>query len=57
MKEQMDAIEDIDEELTELEDMVDQLDQYTGSLRTFVPLTEPARRSSLSHSCRPIVLL
>lgn len=34
MKEQMGAIEDIDEELTELEDMVDQLDQYTGSLRT-----------------------
>ncbi|KAF4317102.1 hypothetical protein BBO99_00008163 [Phytophthora kernoviae] len=32
MKEKMQIIDDIDEELTELEDMVDQLDQYTGSL-------------------------
>ena len=32
MKENMNIIDDIDEELTELEDMVDQLEQYTGSL-------------------------
>jgi hypothetical protein len=32
MEEKMNIIDDIDEELTELEDMVDQLEQYTGSL-------------------------
>ncbi|RMX62643.1 hypothetical protein DD238_008024 [Peronospora effusa] len=32
MKEKMNIIDDIDEELAELEDMVDQLEQYTGSL-------------------------
>lgn len=34
MEEKMKTIDAIDEELTDLEDMVDQLDQYTGSLRT-----------------------
>uniref|UniRef100_H3H828 Uncharacterized protein n=1 Tax=Phytophthora ramorum TaxID=164328 RepID=H3H828_PHYRM len=32
MEEKMNIIDGIDEELTELEDMVDQLEQYTGSL-------------------------
>ncbi|KAG2764945.1 hypothetical protein PC129_g7492 [Phytophthora cactorum] len=32
MEEKMNIIDDIDEELTELEDMVEQLEQYTGSL-------------------------
>lgn len=32
------TIDDIDEELTELEDMVEQLEQYTGALRTSVTL-------------------
>ncbi|KAE8900453.1 hypothetical protein PF005_g3885 [Phytophthora fragariae] len=32
MEEKMNVIDDIDEELAELEDMVDQLEQYTGSL-------------------------
>lgn len=32
MKDKMQVIDDIDEELGELEDMVDQLEQYTGSL-------------------------
>lgn len=32
MGEKMNIIDDIDEELTELEDMVNQLEQYTGSL-------------------------
>ncbi|EGZ10283.1 hypothetical protein PHYSODRAFT_338950 [Phytophthora sojae] len=31
-EEKMNIIDDIDEELSELEDMVDQLEQYTGSL-------------------------
>ncbi|KAL3658805.1 hypothetical protein V7S43_016173 [Phytophthora oleae] len=32
MEEKMNIIDDIDEELMELEDMVDQLEQYTGSI-------------------------
>ncbi|KAK1940446.1 hypothetical protein P3T76_007897 [Phytophthora citrophthora] len=32
MEEKMNIIDDIDEELIELEDMVDQLEQYTGSI-------------------------
>ncbi|ETN15196.1 hypothetical protein PPTG_07365 [Phytophthora nicotianae INRA-310] len=32
MEEKMNIVDDIDEELTELEDMVEQLEQYTGSL-------------------------
>jgi len=34
MEEKMKTIDAIDEELADLEDMVDQLDQYTGDLRT-----------------------
>jgi len=34
MDDKLKTIDDIDEELTELEDMVDQLEQYTGSLQT-----------------------
>ncbi|GLE09676.1 hypothetical protein PINS_up021447 [Pythium insidiosum] len=34
MDEKMKCINDIDEELTELEDMVDQLEAYTASLQT-----------------------
>ncbi|ETI54666.1 hypothetical protein F441_02496 [Phytophthora nicotianae CJ01A1] len=32
MEEKMNIVDEIDEELTELEDMVEQLEQYTGSL-------------------------
>uniref|UniRef100_A0AAV1UYC9 Biogenesis of lysosome-related organelles complex 1 subunit 2 n=1 Tax=Peronospora matthiolae TaxID=2874970 RepID=A0AAV1UYC9_9STRA len=32
LREKMDVIDDLDEELAELEDMVDQLEKYTGSL-------------------------
>ena len=35
MREKMSVIDDIDEELTELEDMVDQLEKYTGSLGSY----------------------
>lgn len=34
MEEKMKIIDDVNEELSELEDMVDQLEQYTGSLET-----------------------
>ncbi len=34
----METIDDIDEELTELEDMVDQLEHYTSSLREYALL-------------------
>ncbi|OWZ12457.1 hypothetical protein PHMEG_00014376 [Phytophthora megakarya] len=45
MEEKVNIIDDIDEELTELEDMVKQLDQYTGSLGSFQSLI------ALSETC------
>ncbi|KAG6967273.1 hypothetical protein JG687_00004363 [Phytophthora cactorum] len=44
MEEKMNIIDDIDEELTELEDMVEQLEQYTGSLGLLLQLLSVVKK-------------
>ncbi|RLN38520.1 hypothetical protein BBJ28_00008559 [Nothophytophthora sp. Chile5] len=56
MEEKMQTINDIDEELTELEDMVDQLEQYTGSLGGYhvavaLPLTHICNNDVVKVPC------
>ncbi|KUF84007.1 hypothetical protein AM587_10008510 [Phytophthora nicotianae] len=47
MEEKMNIVDDIDEELTELEDMVEQLEQYTGSLGSSTSLSSVVKK----HRC------
>lgn len=47
IRDKLQVIDDVDEELTELEDMVDQLEQYTSALRTWPCECESVRGSRL----------